>query len=237
MCAGATRTLFSQPRRYLDERFLDDIAKVVQLLRRDRERWGDGQDVATYSDPDASALQCVGEASADADFGRKRPLGCAVGHEFEALNQADAACVADNLVSVFHVGESIGELGTSFAGVLDEVFAFDDFEVFESGGDSAGVGGVGVHVAPGLFGSAGEGVADAAVGDAAAEGEVSAGDAFGEGDDVGLGVDDLGAEPLAETSEAGDDLVEDEDDAVAVADLAEPLASSFRAARHHPTAV
>ena len=154
-------------------------------------------------------------------FCREGLLGCAVGDEFEALDETDAACVADYLVSVFHVGESIGELGASFAGVLDEVFAFDDFEVLEAGGDSAGVGGVGVHVAPGLFGSAGEGVADAAVGDAAAEGEVSAGDAFGEGDDVGLGVDDFGAEPLAETSEAGDDLVEDEDDAVAVADLSD----------------
>ena len=219
--AGTKGALFSQPRRYLHERFLDDVAKVVQLLRCDRERWGDGQDVAAYSDPDAAAFQCVGEASADADFWREGLLGFAVGHEFQSLDETDAAGVADDVVSVFHVGESIGELGTSFAGVLDEVFAFDDFEVLESGGDSAGVGGVGVHVAPGLFGSAGEGVADAAVGDAAAEGEVSAGDAFGEGDDVGLGVDDLGAEPFAETSEAGDDLVEDEDDAVAVADLSD----------------
>ena len=216
------RRLYSpQPRRYLHDRFLDDVAKVVQLLRCDRQRRRNREDVAAYSDPDASAFQCVGEASADADFGRKRTFGFAVGDEFEALDEADAAGVADYFVSVFHVGESVGELGTSFAGVLDEVFAFDDLEVLEAGGDSAGMGGVGVHVAPGLFGSAGEGVADAAVGDAAAEGEVSAGDAFGEGDDVGLGVDDFGAEPLAETSEAGDDLVEDEDDAVAVADLSD----------------
>ena len=59
-------TSHPQPRRDLHDRFLDDIAKVIQLLRRDRERWGDGQDVAAYSDPDAAAFQRVGEASADA---------------------------------------------------------------------------------------------------------------------------------------------------------------------------
>ena len=40
--AGTKGALFPQPRRYLHDRFLDDVAKVVQLLRRDRERWGDG---------------------------------------------------------------------------------------------------------------------------------------------------------------------------------------------------
>ena len=46
---------------------------------------------------------------------------------------------------------------------------------------------------------------------------------LGEGDHVGLDAIALGGERRAETAEAGDDLVEDEQNAVFVADLAQAL--------------
>ena len=65
-----------------------------------------------------------------------------------------------------------------------------------------------------------EGVRDLGGDDHAADGDVAGVDALGEGDQVGADVVRVEGEPLARTPEAGHDLVEDQLDAVAVADRA-----------------
>ena len=57
---------------------------------------------------------------------------------------------------------------------------------------------------------------------------------LGEGDHVGLNAIALGGERRAETAEPGDDLVEDEQDAVLVADLAQPLQIALRRRQNTP---
>ena len=56
------------------------------------------------------------------------------------------------------------------------------------------------------------------------------GQALGGGDDVRHHAEILGGKRRAEAAEAGDDLVEDQQDAVLGADLAQPLADSPSAA-------
>ena len=65
-----------------------------------------------------------------------------------------------------------------------------------------------------------EGVGDLGGDDHAADGDVAGVDALGEGDQVGPDVVRVEREPLARTPEARHDLVEDQEDPVAVADLA-----------------
>ena len=64
-----------------------------------------------------------------------------------------------------------------------------------------------------------------------AERHVAGVDPLRDGDDVGHDVPVLAGEPLAGAAEAGHHLVEDQQDAVAVAELAHALAGSRRAAR------
>ena len=58
------------------------------------------------------------------------------------------------------------------------------------------------------------------------------GDALGEGDHVGHDAVAFGGEGVAEAAEAGDDLVEDQQDAVLVADRAQPLEIALRRRQH-----
>ena len=58
------------------------------------------------------------------------------------------------------------------------------------------------------------------------------GEALGGADDVGHHAEILGREAGAEAAEAGDDLVEDQQDAVLVADLAQPLQVALRRDQH-----
>ena len=58
------------------------------------------------------------------------------------------------------------------------------------------------------------------------------GDALGEGDHVGHHAVALGGEGVAEPAEAGDDLVEDQQDAVLVADRAQPLQIALGRRQH-----
>ena len=58
------------------------------------------------------------------------------------------------------------------------------------------------------------------------------GDALGEGDHVGHDAVALGREGVAEPAEAGDDLVEDQQDAVLVADRAQPLQVALGRGQH-----
>ena len=68
--------------------------------------------------------------------------------------------------------------------------------------------------------------------DHAAHRHAARGDALGEGDHVGDDAVAFGGEGMAEPAEAGDDLVEDQQDAVLVADRAQPLQIALRRRQH-----
>ena len=68
-----------------------------------------------------------------------------------------------------------------------------------------------------------EGVVDLALHEHRAHRDDAVGDALGGGHDVGRDAEIVGGERRAEAAEAGDDLVEDQQDAVLVADLAQLL--------------
>ena len=68
--------------------------------------------------------------------------------------------------------------------------------------------------------------------DHAAHRHAARGHALGEGDHVGHDAVALGGEGVAEPAEAGDDLVEDQQDAVLVADRAQPLQIALRRRQH-----
>ena len=87
---------------------------------------------------------------------------------------------------------------------------------FDRHGAGDGVVAVGVEVLEDADGfHYGVGAADGA------EGHVAARDPLGHGDEIGLDVEVLEAEPFARPAEAADHLVDDEEDAVAGADLAD----------------
>ena len=81
-------------------------------------------------------------------------------------------------------------------------------------------------------GPAHEGVVDVLAHQHAAHRHRAGGDAFGERDHVGDDAIALGGEGVAHAAEAGDDLVEDQQDAVLVADRAQPLEIAFRRRQH-----
>src|SRR4029077_16763017 len=81
-------------------------------------------------------------------------------------------------------------------------------------------------------GAAHKSVVDAFARDDAAHGHGTGGDALGEGDHVGRYAVTLGGEGVAEPAEAGDHLVEDQQNAVAVADRAQPFQIAFGRRQH-----
>ena len=77
-----------------------------------------------------------------------------------------------------------------------------------------------------------EGVVDALARQHAAHRHGAGGDALGEGDEVGRDAVAFGGKRIAHAAEAGDHFVEDQEDAVLVADLAQPLEVALRRRQH-----
>ena len=77
-----------------------------------------------------------------------------------------------------------------------------------------------------------EGVVDGVAHQHAAHRRRAVGDALCEGDHVRQHAVALGGERVAETAEAGDDFVEDQQDAVLLGDLAQPLEIALRRRQH-----
>ena len=115
--------------------------------------------------------------------------------------------------------------------VVEQVFIFDDLHAGKSGGGAGGaateggdvaevgvvVGGVVHEVLEDLFGGHGAG-----------DGSVTGSNALSHGDDVGLDVEVLVAEPLAGTAKAAHDFVHDQEQVVLVADLADGFVIACR---------
>ena len=105
-------------------------------------------------------------------------------------------------------------------GVFDHSLAFHDFEVGETGGAGYRVTAESYQMAEGRV-FAHEGVGDLLAGNCGTDGNVSARERLGDGEDVRLDAPMLGGEHLAGAPEAGDDLVANHDDAVLIAYLSD----------------
>ena len=92
--------------------------------------------------------------------------------------------------------------------------------------------GVAVEQFDGWSGPLHEGVVHGPPRDHAAHRHAARGDAFGEGDDVGRHAVALGRERVAEPAEAGNHLVEDQQNAVVVADRAQSLQIALGRRQH-----
>ena len=92
--------------------------------------------------------------------------------------------------------------------------------------------GVAVKQLDDVLGPVHEGVVDALARDHAAHRHGAGGDALGEAEQVGDHAIALGGKGVAEAAEAGDDLVEDQQNAVTVADGAQPLQITFGRRQH-----
>ena len=92
--------------------------------------------------------------------------------------------------------------------------------------------GVAVEQLGSMLGAAHESVINSFARDDAAHGHRAGGDALGEGDHVGRHAVTLGGERVAEPAEAGDHFVEDQQNAVAVADRAQAFQVAFGRRQH-----
>ena len=119
--------------------------------------------------------------------------------------------------------------GLVVAHVLDDPLAAHDLDVLERHRRLHGVAAEGhpvrVHRA-----RLPEGLHHPLARDQRADGGVGRGQALGAGDQVGRDAEALGGEPVPDAPEAGDHLVEAEQDAVRVAELAHALEVARRAA-------
>ena len=131
----------------------------------------------------------------------------------------------DRGVLLLQLLELLLEVLPVLGGLLDQVVLLVDLDVGDAAGAGQGVAAVGqaagelalLEEVPDLLGP-----------DGGPQLHVAGGDALGRGQDVGLDVEVLDAEPLAGPAPAGHDLVDDQQDAVLVAELAQALHVALR---------
>jgi hypothetical protein len=92
--------------------------------------------------------------------------------------------------------------------------------------------GIAVEQLDGVLGAVHEGVVDALARDDPAHRDGAGGDALGEAEKVRRHAIALGGKGVAEAAEAGDHLVEDQQNAVLVADRAQPIEIAFGRRQH-----
>ena len=141
--------------------------------------------------------------------------------ELNPVEEARAAHVADDR-QVQQAVQGAAERGLVRLHVLQDVLALEDVEVGQRHGAADRVPGEGEPVQEGRP-RLQEGLHEAVRGDHRPERRIPRGQALGHRDDVGLVVVAQRPEPVAEAPEGADDLVGDEEHAVAVADLAHAL--------------
>ena len=149
---------------------------------------------------------------ADAAGGIETLAGGSIFHELDADHEALLTDIAD-------VGESferLEELGELFGFLLDcfQEFVFlEKVERGEGGGAGEGIAGVGVAVEEGfIFGRrAEEGVEYFLSGERGREGEIAAGNAFGDAHEVRLNGFVFNGEHFAGSAEAGGDFIADQE--------------------------
>lgn len=139
--------------------------------------------------------------------------------DFDDACSADDACVFD---SGGGEGEqSFLELFFDVRDTVEIVVALEDVDACEGDGAGGGVAHEGGAVHEGVFGVIGvEGVEDVGSCDDGGVSGVSGGEGFAEGHDVGCDVGVVGGEELSGSAEACGDLIEDEEESVAIAEFA-----------------
>mmetsp|Transcript_6064 Transcript_6064/g.24216 ORF Transcript_6064/g.24216 Transcript_6064/m.24216 type:complete len:373 (+) Transcript_6064:1199-2317(+) len=127
-----------------------------------------------------------------------------------------------------------GELVLHAGGAGQQVAVGVGVQRGQAGGAGQRVGRVGVAVKEldQVLGPGHEGVVDLLLREDRAHRHAAVGDALGHGHQVGRDAEGLRAERVAGAAEAGDDLIEDQQDAVLVADLAQPLQIALRRNQH-----
>ena len=167
-----------------------------------------------------------------ADRGRRDRLpGLLVGDELDGPEDPEPADLADAGVLGGDLLQSGPDrLRAEGAHVLEDALVLEDLHRGDRGGAGKRVAGVGE---PAGVGTVVEGGGDLRGDDDAAERHVAGVDPLREGDEVGDDAPPVDGEPLAAPAEAGHDLVGDHDDAVLVADLADPGEVAVRG-RDHP---
>jgi len=207
------------------ERFVDRLRADAQVVVGRDERRRDEEDVPAAEDVDVPlhelVLQRVRERARRAVPALERLARRAVLHEVDADEEALAAHLADRGVALGDRPQVGEQLRAARRRALDEA-------LLAVGRDRRDAGGAGERVA--AVRRAGpehvvvEVLRDLRAHRHAAERHVAGVHALGEGEDVGHDAGPvLDAEPLPGAAEAGHDLVDDEEDAVPVAERAEPL--------------
>lgn len=155
--------------------------------------------------------------------------------------QALATNVADDGMLRHQALEAFEEAVAHLRAVFEQVFTFDDFDVGQSRGGTgraaAEGGGDVAEVGVGIGRVADEVLEDLFRSSRCRRWEQAGSDALSHRDDVGLDVEVLVAEPLAGTAKAVNDFVDDQEQFVLVADLADGFIVASRGTRMPPPAV
>ena len=137
-----------------------------------------------------------------------------MGMELDAGDESALAGFFDLRIPGFEEGKSSGEVVDFLLQGIEAFLLFENFQAGEGGGAAEGIGGVGVSVVEGVFGRAEKGVVDFAGGQGGGEGEVAAGNSFGEAEEIRDDFLVLAGEHFPGAPEAGHHLVENEMDVV-----------------------
>ncbi len=161
------------------------------------------------------------------------PTASGLRGEVDRRHEAEGADVEDARRALQR-HRRIGPLVFQRGGALEQLLVAIDIERRDAGraGERMRRVGVAVEQLDDVLGAAHEGVVDALAHDDARHRHGAGGDALGERDHVRDDAVALGRERGAQTAEAGDDLVEDQQDAVLVADLAQALEVALRRRQH-----
>ena len=153
--------------------------------------------------------------------------------EINGRDKTDGADVFHQRMALQREGR-IGPYGFELLGILEQLFVAVQIHAGNAGGSRHWVAGIGVAMEQldHVIGAVHELVVDALAHQAAAHRHGARGDALGEGQDIRRDTEALRGEGMAQAPEAGDDLVENQQDAVLVADLAEPLEIALGRRQH-----
>ena len=203
----------------LGHRLLEDVEQLVELLRRRRQRRRqDGHPVAR---PQEQTLAPRSLSHPDADVLSRGELLLRLGiaHELEAEQETLAARVADSGDARLERLQASQPLFAASGGVRHQIALSQLLQRREPRCAGDGVAGVGVTGRELQPRRSPESLREPVRDHRCRERDVAAGQPLPEHEDVGPGREELGCEQMPGAAEPGDDLVEDEDDVVPVAQL------------------
>src|SRR5262245_27575042 len=211
------------PRQHGRHAAVEQVEHLVDLFRRHDQGRAEGQPVRVEAAQQAQLQRPAADAHADLLAGGEALLRLHVLDEFDPLQEALAADVADDAMLAGEPLEAGAEALALGPGVAAQVALQNLAQDGDAGGagDRVALEGVALDEAGVVLDRPPEDVADRLPADHRRQRRESAAEALGSTQDVGHHAEGLGREQVARPAGAGDDLVEDEQHVVAVADLAE----------------